>query len=206
MLEGTKQFNNPDGPKESKIKKYHNAEKRLSSALDTLTYSGLIYDGGCRGGVTNEATRFPLLCKFLETKRQEVFEAQKPRPGFFADTGSRIIKGKTLDQITRSELLNLAGLPDDFMLDPFPEIPAPEAVEALVKQRTSGLLSLRKGEQPTTKYFNALKNLPYPRIVCTAILQVCKSYELGFDKRDYEKAINYYKTQYDIISKILQNK
>lgn len=183
------QHNILDEQKSGEIeKRYHDAEKRLWEAFRALTHSGLVYEN-------DQAFSSPRSHAFLNRKRKEIDE--KSWKGI-------IIKGKEQTDITRSELLELAGLPEDFILDPLPEFPSSEEVERLVKERTANL-KLEKNRQPTKEYFEALKDLPYPRIVCDAILRASKYHsDLGFNAQRYESFSAERKAQYDKVSEILQ--
>lgn len=202
MTENFPDFNISKEPQE---KECHNAEETLWEAFQALTYSGLVYIGGHTAGKNSNPNS--KVNQYLEGKRKELLDQQKPYNPSYADTGSRMVKGKEPSMITRSELLQLTGLPDDFILDPLPEFPSVDEVNKLIEERTSDLdEGEEEEEQFTEKFLTRLKNLPYPRMVCDIILQASSYHALGFNSERYEVFIKRLKSQHEIISRILQQK
>lgn len=205
MSEKFEQYILSDKENSGETEKHHpDAKKRLWEAFKTLTYSGLAYPGP--SGQKIFVGRTPEMHRFIEQKRVEEMARQSEYLPKEKRRETVIIKGKEPGNITRAELLELAGLPQDFILEPLPEFPSTEEVQRVVKERTANL-KLEQNQQPTKQYFEALKSLPYPRIVCEAILRASKYHGyLGFIPERYEEFLDTSKTQYGIVNEILLRK
>ena len=172
----------------------HDIYTRLWDAYEALIYHGSLQFFKSR--------RYPHLQNYVKDRAV-------PKKSYDGKQIFYEVKKRDPDTIKRTELLELARLPDDFELPPFPEVPSAEEVEKLIAQRTAGL-ALGKINKPQRikAYFKALKKLPYCRVACDAILRASNYYDAkgNFLPRLYESLIADYRKKHKIIAEILDRR